>query len=137
MQADRKDENAHQDLFRAIVEQAPNGIIFADREGLIRVWNRAAEAVFGYSAAEVLGTSLDVIVPERLRSAHWEGFHRAIETGRTRLSGVTTTRSNHKDGSKLYVDLSFGLLKDRAGVVTGALATVVRAKKVEQTLPNT
>jgi PAS domain S-box-containing protein len=105
------------------VEQAPDAIIFADREGAIRVWNRGAEAVFGYAAAEVLGNSLDVIIPERLRRAHWEGFRRAIDTGQTKFGGrVLTTRSVHKDGSKLYVDLSFGLIRDEAGAIAGALA---------------
>ncbi len=116
-------ENANFNLFQAIVEQAPDAIIFADREGAIRVWNRGAEAVFGYAAAEVLGNSLDVIIPERLRRAHWEGFRRAIDTGQTKFGGrVLTTRSVHKDGSKLYVDLSFGLIRDEAGAIAGALA---------------
>ena len=116
-------ENANFNLFQAIVEQAPDAIIFADREGAIRVWNRGAEAVFGYAAAEVLGNSLDVIIPERLRRAHWEGFRRAIDTGQTKFGGrMLTTRSVHKDGSKLYVDLSFGLIRDEAGAIAGALA---------------
>jgi PAS domain S-box-containing protein len=116
-------ENANFNLFQAIVEQAPDAIIFADREGAIRVWNRGAEAVFGYAAAEVLGNSLDVIIPERLRRAHWEGFRRAIDTGQTKFGGrVLTTRSVHKDGSKLYLDLSFGLIRDEAGAIAGALA---------------
>ena len=116
-------ENADFNLFQAIVEQAPDAIIFADREGAIRVWNRGAEAVFGYAAAEVLGNSLDVIIPERLRRAHWEGFRRAIDTGQTKFGGrVLTTRSVHKDGSKLYVDLSFGLIRNGAGAIAGALA---------------
>lgn len=116
-------ENADFNLFQAIVEQAPDAIIFADREGAIRVWNRGAEAIFGYAAAEVLGNSLDVIIPERLRRAHWEGFRRAIDTGQTKFGArVLTTRSVHKDGSKLYVDLSFGLIRDEAGAIAGALA---------------
>ena len=115
--------HAKWNLFRAIVEQAPDAIIFADHGGAIRVWNRGAETVFGYAAAEVLGKSLDVIIPERLRGAHWEGFRRAIDTGQTKYGNrVLTTRSVHKNGSKLYVDLSFGLLKDEAGAVIGAMA---------------
>ncbi len=115
--------NADFNLFQAIVEQAPDAIIFADREGAIRVWNRGAETVFGYAATEVLGGSLDVIIPERLRRAHWEGFRRAVDTGQTKYTGrVLTTRSVHKDGSKLYVDLSFGLIRNGAGTIAGALA---------------
>jgi PAS domain S-box-containing protein len=110
-------------LFKAIVEQAPDAIVFADRAGAIRIWNHGAETVFGYAAAEVLGRSLDVIIPERLRPAHWEGFNRAIDTGQTKHGNrVLTTRSVHKNGSKLYVDLSFGLVRDGDGAVIGALA---------------
>lgn len=110
-------------LFECIVAQAPDAIIFADRDGLIRIWNRGAERVFGHAAAAVLGTSLDVIIPERFRRAHWEAFHRAVATGSIRHAGrVLTTRSMHKDGSRLYVDLSFGLVKDAGGAVLGALA---------------
>lgn len=110
-------------LFRAIVDQAPVSIILADREGVIRAWNRASEALFGFAAAEVLGQSLDVIVPERLRAAHWEGYDRSLASGETRYAGrVMTTRAVHKDGRKLYVDFGFGMLKDASGAVVGAMA---------------
>jgi PAS domain S-box-containing protein len=116
-------QNLEPALFQAIVEQAPDAVIFADREGAIRVWNRAAETVFGYSAAEVLGGSLDLIIPERLRTAHWNGFREAIRTGRTKHAGrALTTRSMHKDGTRLYLDVSFSLVRDSAGAVVGALA---------------
>lgn len=111
------------ELFQALVEQAPDAIIFADRDGAVRVWNAGAERIFGYAAQEVVGASLDVIIPERLRRAHWEGFRRAIDSGQTKyVNQVLTTRSIHKDGHKLYVDLSFGLVRDDAGTVLGALA---------------
>jgi PAS domain S-box-containing protein len=110
-------------LFRAIVEQAPVSIILADREGVIRAWNRASESLFGFAAGEVLGRSLDVIVPERLREAHWQGYDRSLASGETKYAGrVMTTRATHKDGRKLYVDFSFGMLKDAAGAVVGAMA---------------
>lgn len=123
MQPTRELDHAHLNLFQTIVERAPDAIIFADRDGTIRVWNRGAETLFGYSAAEVLGDSLDVIIPERLRSAHWEAFRRAIDTRQTKYGDrVLTTRSVHKNGTKLYVDLSFGLVNDEAGAVVGAFA---------------
>jgi PAS domain S-box-containing protein len=110
-------------LFEAIVEQIPDAVVFADRDGVIRIWNRGAEAVFGFSANEVLGQSLDVIVPERLRAAHWVAFRRAVDGGRTRLANqVRTTRSLHKDGRKLYVDLSFAVITGAAGEAAGAVA---------------
>lgn len=124
MQASHGIECVDFNLHQAIVEQAPDAVIFADREGAIRVWNRAAQALFGYAAAEVLGKSLDLIIPERLRRAHWEGYSRAIDSGQTKHgSRVLTTRSVHKDGHKLFLDLSFGLIRDEAGAIVGALAT--------------
>lgn len=110
-------------LHRAIVEAAPEAIIFADRDGIVRLWNAGAEAIFGWPAAEAIGHSLDMIIPERFRAAHNAGYLRAMQSGQVRLGGrVLTTRSQHRDGSKLYVDLSFGLVKDAAGVPQGAFA---------------
>jgi PAS domain S-box-containing protein len=107
----------------AIVAEAAEAVIAVDREGAIRLWNRGAEALFGYTAAEALGQGLELIVPERFRAAHWSGFSRAIESGRTTGGDrVRTTRSMHKDGRKLYVELSFGLVYDGSGGVAGAFA---------------
>ncbi|HEY8708826.1 MAG TPA: PAS domain S-box protein [Burkholderiaceae bacterium] len=123
MDSNQPSEQAELLLFKAIVEQTPDAIIFADCDGMIRVWNRGAEVVFGFSAAEVIGSSLDIIIQERFRRAHWEGFRNAIESGHTRHGGdVRTTRSNHKLGHKLYVDLSFGLVTSEAGSVIGSVA---------------
>lgn len=110
-------------LFEGIVQQTSEAIIFADRDGVIRVWNRGAEALFGFPAAEAVGRSLDIIIPERFRQAHWDGFNRAIAQGRTRHGGqVRTTRAAHEDGRKLYVDMSFGLVTDGDGSVMGSVA---------------
>ena len=110
-------------LSAAIVEQIQDAVIFTDCEGVIRLWNRGAQAVFGFAGDEVLGRSLDVIIPERWRPAHWQAFRRAIANGRTQGgSQVRTTRSIHKDGRKLYVDLSFGLVIDAMGTVVGAVS---------------
>ena len=123
MSSNEPPAQAEPQWFEAIVEQTPDAIIFADCDGLIRVWNRGAEAVFGFSAAEVVGRSLDVIVPERFRAAHWAGFRQAVECGRTQHGGqVRTTRSMHKLGGTLYVDLSFGLVRNEAGSVIGSVA---------------
>lgn len=98
-------------------------MIYADREGVVQIWNPGAETVFGYTAAEVQAKSMDVIIPEQFRRAHWEGYRKAFETGQTKYAGrVLTTRAVHKNGSKRYVDLSFGMVKDRAGIVIGVLA---------------
>ena len=106
-----------------LVDQLPVSVIVADREGRITGWNRGSEALFGFTAAEAIGQSLDLIIPERLRKAHWEGFDRSLASGTTKYAGkVMTTRATHKDGRKLYVEFSFGMLTDAAGAVTAVMA---------------
>lgn len=100
-----------------------DAVIFADREGIIRSWNARAEAVLGYTAAEAIGRSLDLIIPEHLRAAHWAGYHAAITAGRTRHGGeAMVTRAMHKDGSKVYLEVAFGIVSGTQGAL-GALAT--------------
>ena len=98
-------------------------VIHADRQGLIALWNPAAETMFGFSTAEAIGQSLDIIIPERLREAHWRGFHAAIASGRTRLNGrPTVTRALHKSGATLYVEMSFAMVCATTGEVIGSVA---------------
>jgi PAS domain S-box-containing protein len=110
-------------VHRWIVEQAAEAIVFADRAGTIRLWNRAAERLFGHTAAEALGANLDLIIPERFRAAHWQGYRRAIDSGELRSADAArVTRAQHKDGRKLYVEMSFNLARDAAGAVIGSFA---------------
>ncbi|WP_407277855.1 PAS domain S-box protein [Aromatoleum evansii] len=111
------------DINRLLVEQTADAVIFADREGRIRIWNAAAEALFGFPHMEAIGQSLDLIIPERLRAAHWEGFHRAVASGRTRLGGrAVITRSTTAAGATIYVEMSFALVSDMRGDVLGSVA---------------
>lgn len=106
-----------------IVAQTSDAIIATDTGGTICVWNAGAERLFGHSQGEMLGGSLDTIIPDTLRKAHWIGFDHAVATGQMKYSGeVMTTRSVHKDGRKLYIDMSFNLLRDAADEVVGVLA---------------
>ncbi len=106
-----------------IVQQAAEAIVYANREGVIERWNAAAAAMFGFGASEAIGSSLDLIIPERLRAAHWRGFDAAMKTGTLRLSGhPTLTRGLHKSGRKLYVVLSFSPVRVDAGLGLGAAA---------------
>jgi PAS domain S-box-containing protein len=121
-----------------LLQQAPDAAIFADLKGIIREWNPAAERVFGHSREEAIGRSLDLIVPERFREAHWRGYERALTEGKTNYSGqALPTRSYRKDGSTVYVELTFAIVQDPHGIVIGALAhardiTERRAREREQ-----
>jgi PAS domain S-box-containing protein len=85
--------------------------------------------MFGYAADQAIGQSLDLIIPQHLRAAHWRAYHQAISSGRMRLAGMPIlTSATHRDGSKLYVELAFGLVHDRKHVL-GALAAARMASK--------
>ena len=105
-----------------IVSDVADALIYIDTQGTIHAWNAAAEALFGFSAAEALGRNIDLIIPEHLRAAHWRGFDAAMARGATRSSQVRTTRSLHQDGRKLYVDMSFAVVKGEDGQVLGSAA---------------
>jgi PAS domain S-box-containing protein len=106
-----------------IVEQTAEAVIYSNRDGVIERWNAAATAMFGYTAGEALGQSLDLIIPERMRAAHWRGFEAAMSSGKTRLHGrPTLTRAEHKTGGKRYVEMSFAVVVDAAGTALGSVA---------------
>lgn len=112
------------ELGELILEQTSDAVIYADNQGNIQRWNDAASQLFGFSKVEALGQSLDLIIPERARKAHWHGFNLAVENGNLRLSGKPTlTRAIHKNAEKrLYVQMSFSLVKDNDGHVQGSVA---------------
>ena len=98
-------------LAEQILDQAADAVIFADRSGTIRRWNGAAAVLFGFPAEEALGQSLDLIIPEHLRAAHWRGFDAAMKNGALKLKGrPTLTRGLHKSRRKLYVEMTFALV---------------------------
>ena len=106
-----------------IVADVADALIFIDTQGVIRAWNARCEALFGFSAAEALGHSVDLIIPEHLRSAHWHGFEQAMARGATRHGAeVRTTRATPKDGRRLYVDMTFSVVAGNDGQVLGSAA---------------
>lgn len=113
-------------LAQAIVREAAEAMVVADPEGIIRLWNRAAERVFGYPAAEAVGRSLDVIIPVKLRERHWTGYRQTMVTGRTRYADAPlNVPAVHKDGRRLSIEFSVALLTDGAGRIVG-IAAIMR-----------
>lgn len=111
-------------LYQAIIEQTADAFIFSDPEGRIQLWNHGAEVIFGFPAQDAIGQTLDIIIPEHLRQAHWIGFHKAIAADQLSLGAqVMTTRFLRQDGSKGYADMHFSLIKDNTGKLMGVLAT--------------
>lgn len=106
-----------------LVDQMAEALIYADREGIIRRWNVGAEAVFGFSAGEAIGQSLDLIIPERLRAPHWRGFDAAMMRGAAQHGRVSrVTKALVRGGESIYVDMSFAVVCDGSGVAIGSVA---------------
>ena len=110
-------------LCRKIVESSPDAIIFSDQDGIIRLWNAGAEAIFGYTAEEAVGVRLDIIVPEAIRERHWEGYFRVMKTGVTRYGkDLLSVPGVRKDGSRVSLEFSVALIRDEDGALLGISA---------------
>jgi PAS domain S-box-containing protein len=105
----------------AILAGSADAIGATDRGGVIEIWNAGAERIFGYTAEEATGPSLDLIIPERLRSRHWQGHRQVIETGESRYGhgDLLSVPSMRKDGEKISVEFTIVPLKDEAGRMSG------------------
>jgi PAS domain S-box-containing protein len=118
-------ENDRDTLCRQIVEGAGDAVIFADRDGIIRLWNRAAEGIFGYTEEEAIGQSLDLIIPERQREAHWKGYGTAMRNGVTKYGTETlSVPAVTKDGDRISIEFTISLLMGPDGKVLGPAAVV-------------
>ncbi|WP_157467231.1 PAS domain S-box protein [Edaphobacter aggregans] len=108
-----------------LVEALGDAVVICDGDGVIRFWNAAAERLFGFTLAEAIGTSLDLIIPERLRERHWAGYERTIATGQTRYQhDVLRVPAMHKDGRTLSIAFTVGLLLGPQRRVTGLVAVI-------------
>ena len=108
-----------------LVGGAADSIIVADAQGAIVLWNKASERIFGFTEAEAMGKSLDLIIPERQRQRHWDGYDKTMETAVTRY-GTTLLKvpALHKDGRTLSIAFTVSLLQSPDGKVTGIAAFV-------------
>jgi PAS domain S-box-containing protein len=110
-------------LCRRLVAESRDAIIFADRDGRIRLWNAGAEAMFGYEAQEMEGQTLDRLIPEALRARHNEGYARVMVEGRSKYaSELLAVPGLKKDGSRISLEFTITLIKDERGAVLGAAA---------------
>jgi PAS domain S-box-containing protein len=110
-------------LYENIVEESSDAIMFADREGVIRIWNAGSELMLGYSAGEAIGQSLDLIIPENLRGRHWDGYYRVMETGETKYkTGLLSSPGQHKNGSRISLEFSMTIVRDEKGDILGCSA---------------
>jgi PAS domain S-box-containing protein len=116
----------HPDLdLKQLVAGAGDAIIVCDARGAIALWNRSAERIFGFNEAEALGQSLDLIIPQRQRERHWEGYHKTMATAVTKYGAdVLRVPALHKDGHTLSIAFTVSMLFSDDQKVTGIVAMV-------------
>ncbi len=120
-------ENDLQRLGLALLNSPAEAIAYSDRDGIIRFWNAGAERVFGFTADEALGQSLDIIIPDRQRQRHWDGYDQVMKTGESRYGSgdLLSVPATRKDGSRISVEFTIVPLKDADGAMLG-MAAVMR-----------
>lgn len=113
-------------IYRRIVEGSPDAIVVGDAEGVIRLWNKGAEAVFGFSAEEALGRSMDLIIPERLRGRHWDGYRKVMATGVSRYGtgDLLAVPAMTRDGRTISIEFTIQMVKDASGRIVASAAVI-------------
>ncbi|MEM5385015.1 MULTISPECIES: PAS domain-containing protein [Paraburkholderia] len=111
--------------YEQLVHAIGDAVVISDKSGAITLWNPAAERMFGFTQEEALGKSLDLIIPERLRGRHWEGYEKTMATGQTRYGNdVLRVPSVHKDGRALSIAFTVALLYSDTRELTGIVAII-------------
>jgi PAS domain S-box-containing protein len=113
-------------LGEALLNSASDAVIATDRDGRIVFWNPGAERIFGFTAAETDGQSLDLIIPENLRARHWSGYRHTMDTGTSRYGAgdLLSVPALTKDGRRISVEFTILMLHDEAQQVTGTVAVL-------------
>jgi len=113
-------------LGETLLRSASDAIVATDREGHITFWNPGAARIFGFTAEEAAGQSLDIIIPENLRARHWEGFRHTMATGTSRYGhgDLLSVPALTKDGRRISVEFTIVLLHDDRREVAGTVAVM-------------
>lgn len=108
----------------ALLATKSDAIVATDRDGLITFWNPGAVRIFGYTADEAIGQSLDIIIPENLRARHWAGYREVMVTGHSRYGEGETLSvpAMTKFGKRISVDFTIAMLRDAEQNPNGMVA---------------
>jgi len=110
--------------YEQLVNAIGDAVIISDASGAITLWNPAAERMFGFTQSEALGQSLDLIIPERLRGRHWDGYNKTMATGETRYGhDLLKVPAVDKAGRTMSIAFTVALLQSQ-GEVTGIVAII-------------
>jgi PAS domain S-box-containing protein len=117
---------SREELAAALLSSTGDAIVAADEEGIIRFWNPGAERIFAFTAAEAVGRSLDMIIPERLRERHWQGYRQVMSTGRSRYGAgdLLAVPGMRKDGTRISLEFTIAPLRGTDGRMVGLVAVL-------------
>jgi len=120
---------SEQAIAQAALAPGPHAVVSADREGIIRDWNETAEHIFGHSAGQAIGKTLDLVVPEEERANHWRNFRRVMATGllNYRPDHVLDVEGLRRDGTRVRLDVALIAIPDEAGRLVGITAIMREA----------
>jgi PAS domain S-box-containing protein len=111
--------------YRQLVEAVGDGIMACNAAGAIILWNAACTRIFGFTESEALGKPLDLIIPERQRRRHWDGYDKTMRTGETRYGAdLLRVPALHRDGRPLSIAFTVAMLHAPDGAVTAIVAVV-------------
>ena len=111
--------------FQQLLQALGDAVVVCDAAGNINFWNAAATRIFGFTESEAIGQSLDLIIPQRQRQRHWDGYHKTMATGETRYGAdVLRVPALHKDDKPLSIAFTVALLHGPDGEVTSIVALV-------------
>lgn len=111
--------------YKQLVESMGDAVMASDASGAISLWNPACARMFGFTEAEALGKSLDLIIPQRQQQRHWDGYHKTMQTGVTRYGNdVLRVPAVHKDGHTLSIAFTVSILHSADGKVMHIVAVV-------------
>jgi PAS domain S-box-containing protein len=122
-----EDEPVRDDVLARLVRNLADAVILCDPDGTIAFWNTAATRVFGWPADQVVGASLDVIIPERLRDRHWSGYRNVMATGQTSYDDrLLEVPALHRDGHTLSIAFTVSLVRASDDGPVLAIAALIR-----------
>lgn len=115
------------DFCRRLVQEMPDAVVYADAQGRILFWNKGAERIFGFTEAETVGQSLDIVIPQNLRERHWQGFGQTMRTGQSRYGAgdLLAVPALRKDGKRISIEFTVLPFRDGRGGIAG-IAAVLR-----------
>ena len=108
-----------------VIEQASEAVLFADANEIIKIWNKKAELVFGYTSEEAIGRPLSIIIPDRFLSRHQDGYKGVIKTGVTAYDGkILSVPAKRKDGSTISIEFSVAIIREQREIL--GISAIIR-----------